>query len=246
MLSLLLLWLGALIRLFRSRGNLVLENLTLRQQLAVLKRRHPRPSLGLFDKLFWVIARRVWSAWKESLIIVTPETAVRWHRTGFRMYWRLISRVRREVGRRPTPREVRELIFRMVADNPTWGAPRIHGELLMLGFDLSERTISRWMKRAPRDPDPAKRWLAFETIGKRLRPWIYSPCQRSRSARSTASSSSATIVDASCTLTSRSIRRAVGSSSSCGRRFHLGLLPGISSSIGMRNTGWKFPGPSDP
>ena len=67
MLSLLLLWLGALIRLFRSRGSLVLENLTLRQQLAVLKRRHPRPSLGLFDKLFWVIARRVWSAWKESL-----------------------------------------------------------------------------------------------------------------------------------------------------------------------------------
>ena len=161
MLSLLLLWLGALIRLFRSRGNLALENLTLRRQLAVLKRRHPRPSLGLFDKLFWVIARRVWSAWKESLIIVTPETVVRWHRTGFRMYWRLISRVRREVGRRPTPREVRELIFRMVADNPTWGAPRIHGELLMLGFDLSERTISRWMKRAPRDPDPAKRWLAF-------------------------------------------------------------------------------------
>ena len=161
MLSLLLLWLGALIRLFRSRGTLVLENLTLRQQLAVLKRRHPRPRLGLFDKLFWVIARRVWSAWKESLIIVTPETVVRWHRTGFRMYWRLISRVRTQVGRRRTPKEVRELIFRMVAENPTWGAPRIHGELLMLGFDLSERTISRWMKRAPRDPDPAKRWLAF-------------------------------------------------------------------------------------
>ncbi|PYU54116.1 MAG: integrase [Acidobacteria bacterium] len=166
MLSLLLFWIGALIRLFRSRGNLVLENLMLRQQLAVLKRRHPRPSLGPFDKLFWVIARRViarrvWSTWKESLIIVTPETVVRWHRTGFRMYWRLISRVRTEVGRRPTPKEVRELIFRMVADNPTWGAPRIHGELLMLGFDLSERTISRWMKRAPRDPEPAKRWLAF-------------------------------------------------------------------------------------
>jgi putative transposase len=161
MFSLFLLWIGAPIRLFRSRGNLVLENLVLRQQLSVLKRRHPRPSLGLFDKLFWLIARRVWSAWKESLLIVTPETVVRWHRTGFRMYWRLISRVRAQVGRRPTPKEVRELIFRMVADNPTWGAPRIHGELLMLGFELSERTISRWMKRAPRDPDPAKRWLAF-------------------------------------------------------------------------------------
>jgi putative transposase len=76
------------------------------------------------------------------------------------MYW-LISRVRAQVGRRRTPKQVRELIFQLVAENPTWGAPRIRGELLMLGFDLSERTISRWMKRAPRDPDPAKRWLAF-------------------------------------------------------------------------------------
>src|SRR5258705_4069425 len=152
---------GMLVRLFRERRSLLLENLALRQQLVALKRRHPRPSLGLFDKLFWVIARWVWSAWEHSLILVTPETVVRWHRTGFRIYWRLISRVRRPVGRRPTPQEVRELIFRMVVENPTWGAPRIHGELLMLGFDLCERTISRWMKRAPRDPEPAKRWLAF-------------------------------------------------------------------------------------
>jgi putative transposase len=65
------------------------------------------------------------------------------------------------VGRRPSSKEVRDLIFRMVAENPTWGAPRIHGELRMLGFDISERTISRWMKRAPRAPDPAGRWLAF-------------------------------------------------------------------------------------
>jgi putative transposase len=159
--SLLFLWIGALIRLFRNRGNLVLENLVLRQQLAVLKRRHPRPSLGLFDKLFWVVVRRFWSEWRQALIVVTPETVVRWHRTGFRLYWRLISRVRKQVGRRRTPKEVRELIFRMVVENPTWGAPRIHGELLMIGFDLSERTISRWMKRAPRGPDRAKRWLAF-------------------------------------------------------------------------------------
>src|SRR5271163_1489603 len=155
------LFFGMLVRLLRGRQSLLLENLALRQQLVALKRRHPRPSLGLFDKLFWVVARRVWPAWKQSLIIVTPETVVRWHRSGFRMYWRLISRVRRQVGRKQTPREVRELIFRMVAENPTWGAPRIHGELLMLGFDLSERTISRWMRRAPRDPQPAQRWRAF-------------------------------------------------------------------------------------
>src|ERR1700731_841906 len=130
------LFFGMLVHLFRGRQSLLLENLALRQQLIALKRRHPRPSLGLFDKLFWVVARRVWSAWKQSLIIVTPETIVRWHRTGFCMYWRLISRVRRQVGRRPTPREVRELIFRMVVEKPTWGAPRIHGELRMPGCDF--------------------------------------------------------------------------------------------------------------
>ena len=161
MFHLFLLWFGALVRLLRNRRDLALENLALRQQLAVLKRRQARPKLGLLDKLFWVTARRFWSGWKGSLIVVTPETVVRWHRAGFRLYWKLISEVSKPVGRRSTPRELRELIFRMVAENPTWGAPRIHGELLMLGFDISERTISRGMKRAPRDPQPARRWLAF-------------------------------------------------------------------------------------
>src|SRR5258706_11600140 len=128
------LFFGVLVRLFRRQRSLLLENLVLRQQLVALKRRHPRPSLGLFDKLFWVIARRVWSAWKHSLILVTPETVVRWHRTGFRIYWRLISRVRRPVGRRPTPQEGRELIFRIVVENPTWGAPPIHWGLPILRF----------------------------------------------------------------------------------------------------------------
>src|SRR5712692_8454453 len=153
--------LGALVRFFRVRRSLLLENLALRQQLAVLKRRCRRPCLGPFDKLFWVAVSRFWSGWKQALVVVTPETVIRWHRAGFRLYWKLTSRVRARVGRKPTPKEVRELIFRMVVENPTWGAPRIHGELLMLGFDLCERTISRWMKRAPRDPEPVKRWLTF-------------------------------------------------------------------------------------
>jgi len=146
---------GTLVRLLRSRQGLLLENLALRQQLTVLKRRNPRPGLGNFDRLFWVIARRLWSGWKHSLILVTPETVVRWHRAGFRLYWKLVSRATGPVGRRPLSKEVRDLIFRMVAENPTWGAPRIHGELLMLGFEVSERTISRWMKRAPRNPAQA-------------------------------------------------------------------------------------------
>ena len=160
MLGVLWLALGSLLRIFRNRQDLIFENFVLRQQLTVLKRRRPRPALNLFDKFFWVAISRLWSRWKQAVIMVTPETVVRWHRAGFRMYWRLISRVREPVGRRPTPKELRELIFRMVAENPTWGAPRIHGELLMLGFDISERTISRWMKRAPRDPEPGTRWPA--------------------------------------------------------------------------------------
>src|ERR1700676_4853761 len=153
--------LGTILRLFCTRRSLLLENLALRQQLGALKRRRPRPRLAVFDKVFWVLAREYWTGWKQALIVVTPETVVRWHQAGFRLYWKLISKVRSPIGRRQTPKEVRELIFRMVAENPAWGAPRIHGELLMLGFYVSERTISRWMKRAPRDPEPAKRWLAF-------------------------------------------------------------------------------------
>ncbi len=161
MLRVILLLLGSLLRCFRSRCTLLLENLVLRQQLTVLKRKHPRPRMGLFDKAFWVIVRKCWTGWRQALIVVSPETVVRWHRAGFRLYWRAISRVRRALGRKRISKEVRDLIFRMMAENPTWGAPRIHGELLMLGFDVSERTISRWMRRAPRDPAPAKRWLTF-------------------------------------------------------------------------------------
>ena len=153
--------LGLIFRLFHTHRSLLLENLALRQQLAVLKRKHPRPNLAAFDRLFWVLARKFWSGWKQALVVVNPETVVRWHRSGFALYWRAISRARRGMGRRSIAREIRELIFRLASENPTWGAPRIHGELLMLGFDVSERTISRWLQRAPRDPEPAKRWLTF-------------------------------------------------------------------------------------
>src|ERR1700676_2591642 len=152
---------GTMLWVFRTRRNLLLEILVLRQQVTVFKRKRPRPRIAALDKLFWVLARRFWSGWKQALIVVTPDTVVRWHLAGFALYWRAISRARRVFGRKTISKEVRNLIFRMVKENPTWGAPRIHGELLMLGFDISERTISRWMKRAPRDPEPAKRWLAF-------------------------------------------------------------------------------------
>ena len=161
MFNIISLCLGTITRLFCTRRKLVLENLALRQQLAVFKRRHPRPKLNLLDKLFWVAARQVWSEWKQFLIVVLPDTVTQWHRAGFQLYGRVISRFHGRVGRRPISKDIRDLIFRMVAENPTWGAPRIHGELLMLGLDVSERTISRWMRKAPRDPELAKRWLTF-------------------------------------------------------------------------------------
>ena len=150
-----------LLRSARSRHNLLLENLALRQQLVVLKARHPQPRLAAPDRLFWLMLSRFWPGWKQALLIVQPETVVRWHRAGFKLYWTWLSRHRVRAGRRPTSKELRELIFRMVAENPTWGAPRIHGELKMLGYDISERTVLRWMRKAPKNPEPAKRWTAF-------------------------------------------------------------------------------------
>jgi transposase InsO family protein len=105
--------------------------------------------------------RRFWPRWQRALILVQPETVVGWHRVGFKLYWKWLSRHGSCPGRKCLSRELRELIFRMVAENPTWGAPRVHGELKMLGFDIAERTVLRWMRKAPRSPESAKRWAAF-------------------------------------------------------------------------------------
>src|SRR5580658_8981712 len=150
-----------IIRSVRSRHDLLLENLALRQQLAVLEGRHPQSRFSQSDRLFGVAVRRVWQGWRKALVLVQPDTVIRWHRTGFKLYWKWISRKHAVVGRKPTCKELRELIFRMVAENRTWGAPRIHGELRMLGFDISERTVLRWMRKAPRNPEPARRWATF-------------------------------------------------------------------------------------
>ena len=152
---------GLFIRSVYSRSDLLLENLALRQQLAALERRCSRPRFSTPDRLFWVILRRLWPDWRRVLILVQPETVIRWHRAGFKLYWKWLSRNRRGVGRRSVSRELRELIFRMIVENSTWGAPRIHGELKMLGYDISERSVLRWMKKLPRSPEPAKGWMAF-------------------------------------------------------------------------------------
>lgn len=152
---------ATLSKILRSCRDLLLENLALRQQLTVLARCQPRPRPSSTDKLFWIILRRLWPGWRSALVIVELSTVVRWHHRRFKLYWKWIFRHRATAGRKPLIKELRELIFRVVVENPTWRAPRIHGELKMLGFDVFERTVLRRMRKALRSPDPSGRWAAF-------------------------------------------------------------------------------------
>ena len=152
--------LSALAVFFRSRLEISLEVLALRQQIAVLKRKRRRPMLSRLDRLFWIMVRSVWPRWSDVLDIVKPATVISWHRTGFRSYWRWRSRARG--GRPRITEEIRNLIRKMRLENADWGAPKIHGELLKLGFTLSERTVARYLRHLrPRTGKPDQRWKAF-------------------------------------------------------------------------------------
>jgi putative transposase len=144
---------------FRSRSDTALEVLALRQQLAVLKRQRPRPTLNSLDRFFWTTLRQYWSRWTDVLVLVKPDTVVGWHRVGFRLYWRWRCRARG--GRPKVAEEIRVLIRRLAQENHGWGAPKIHGELLKLGFVVAERTVARYLRRIRRRGDPAKGWLTF-------------------------------------------------------------------------------------
>ena len=133
--------------------------MALRQQVAVLKRKRPRPPLNAGDRLFWTTLRRFWPGWSDVLLIVQPETVVAWHRAGFRLYWRWRSRARG--GRPRISQELRDLIARIANENPDWGAPKIHAELQKLGFALAERSVARYLRRITRRGDPKRKWLAF-------------------------------------------------------------------------------------
>jgi|RhiMetdeSRZDD1v2_1073273.scaffolds.fasta_scaffold80548_3 putative transposase len=149
--------LGTLRSAVRTHRDLALENLALRQQLAVWKARQPRPRLTEMDRLFWVLLSRLWTSWRQSLHLVRPETVVGWHRHAFRRYWAWKSR--RRSGRPMISPELRDLIRRMSRANPLWGAPRIHGELLKLGVTVSQATVSKYMVR-PRRPR-SQAWRTF-------------------------------------------------------------------------------------
>jgi len=149
--------LGTLRSAVRTHHELALENLALRQQLAVWKARQPRPRLTGMDRIFWVLLSRLWTNWRHSLLVVRPQTVIGWHRQGFRRYWTWKSR--RRFGRPAISADLRDLIRRISSANPLWGAPRIHGELLKLGIAVSQATVSKYMLR-PRRP-PSQAWRTF-------------------------------------------------------------------------------------
>ena len=144
--------------LLRDRAELAAENLGLRQQLAVLERTMKRPRLRNRDRLFWVWLSRIWTDWRSVLVIVQPDTVVRWHRQGFKLYWRWKSRGGK-VGRPRVDAEIRKLIRRMSLENPTWGTPRIRSELRLFGYTVAKATVDRYRIRH-RKP-PSQTWRTF-------------------------------------------------------------------------------------
>lgn len=147
-----------LIDLLRPHTALVAENLLLRQQLAVLRPKVKRPAIGATDRFFWILVSRLWNRWREVLVLVKPETVIRWHRSGFRAHWWRKSR--RPPGRPPVSAEIRGLIHRMSLENPLWGAPRIHGGLRKLvlgdgGLGYREPEVRRG------DPRRSQTWRTF-------------------------------------------------------------------------------------
>jgi transposase InsO family protein len=141
-----------------GRAAAAVENLALRQQVAVYKQSVKRPKLRPRDRFFWVLLSRLWANWRSALAIVQPETVIKWHRQGFKLYWRWKSRSGKP-GRPCIERALRDLIRRMSRENPLWGAPRILSELLLLGYHVAEGTVAKYMVRI-RKP-PSQLWRTF-------------------------------------------------------------------------------------
>ena len=140
---------------FRSRAALQLEILALRHQLAILQRSVKRPKLTPADRLLWAWLCAVWNDWQSSVFIIKASTVISWHRQGFRLFW--ARKVRHgKPGRPAVPKEVRQLIRTISRENPLWGAPRIHGELLKLGIDIGETSVSKYLVR--RHKPPSQTW----------------------------------------------------------------------------------------
>jgi len=151
-------YLSFCLSLFKSHTQLHLEILFLRKQLEIVTRTSPKLRLRPSDRFFMSIVTDLFDSWKEALLIFKPETVIRWHRQSFRVFWKWKSRS--ALGRPRIPQDQIDLIKQMAADNPLWGAPRIHGEMLKLGFDISEATVQRYMPRRPQRTT-RQRWKTF-------------------------------------------------------------------------------------
>jgi transposase InsO family protein len=143
---------------FLSRAALQFEILALRHQLGVLQRSVKRPKLTPADRLLWAWLSAVWDDWQSSVFIVKASTVIGWHRKGFRLFWDWKVR-HGKAGRPGVPKEVRALIRTMRRENPLWGAPRIHGELLKLGIDIGATSVSKYLVR--RHNPPSQTWRTF-------------------------------------------------------------------------------------
>src|SRR5215813_1129529 len=144
--------------LIMPRVALATEILALRQQLIVLNRSVKRPQLRDRDRFFWAMLSKLWKDWREVLVIVKPDTVVKWHRQGFKLYWKWKSRAR-GVGRPKIDQEIRELIRKMSRENPLWGVPRIQAELHLLGFDVEESTVAKYRVKSKKPP--SQTWKSF-------------------------------------------------------------------------------------
>ncbi|MHC4512969.1 MAG: integrase core domain-containing protein [Planctomycetota bacterium] len=144
--------------LVADRSRLALENIALRQQIVVLKRSVGRAKIDDSDRIFWILMRRLLDSWRDTLLIVKPETVIKWHRKGWRYYWRRKSQ-RGKPGRPKIDPEVIELIRRLSRDNATWGAPRIQSELALLGHRVAVSTVAKYMVRHPKEP-----WQSWRTF----------------------------------------------------------------------------------
>src|SRR4051812_44177332 len=152
--------------LLSGHQGVALENAALRMQIAAFQRKRKRPLLTTVDRVFWTTLRSLWDDWRKPLLYVQPDTVVRWQRERFRKFWAGPSKPQhRGRGRPGTSAELRRLIAQMVAANPLWHAPRIHGELKMLGIAISERTVSRLLLRLRRPPNQTWKTFLHNHIG---------------------------------------------------------------------------------
>ena len=149
----------------KDHRGVVLENLALRQQLSIYKRKHRRPRFVDRDRWFWVTLSVLWKDWRRALVVVHPDTVVRWQRERFRRYWYHLSKRPGKTGRPPISLQIRRLIRTLAEANPLWRAPRIHGELLKLGIAVSERTVSRVLQTVKRPPSQTWRTFLKNHIG---------------------------------------------------------------------------------